>query len=65
MGNFYGVEWYTIHLFDFFVDISLLANVFKSIIINLRMLATLSGLAGAFILVFNVVSLGTYVPVIY
>ena len=22
MGNFWGVEWYTIHLFDMFTDIS-------------------------------------------
>lgn len=31
-ANLYGVEWYTIHMFDFFVGISLLTNVFKAII---------------------------------
>jgi hypothetical protein len=35
MGNFVGVEWYVIHLFDYFVGISLLTNVFKAVIDNI------------------------------
>jgi hypothetical protein len=65
LGNFVGVEWYTMHIFDFFVGISLLTNVFKAILNNLKLLTLLSGLAGCFILVFNIISLNTYVPVIY
>ena len=65
LGNFYGVEWYTIHLFDFFVNIPLLSNVFKAIIISIKELMTLSFLATAFILVFNVLSFSTYTSVIY
>jgi hypothetical protein len=65
LGNFVGVEWYTMHLFDFFVGISLLTNVFKAILNNIKILGLLSGLAGCFILVFNIMSLNTYVPVIY
>jgi hypothetical protein len=59
------VEWYTIHIFDYFVGISLLTNVFKAIINNIKDLALLSAFAGCFILVFNVLSLDTYTPVIY
>lgn len=65
LGNFVGVEWYTMHLFDFFVGISLLTNVFKAILDNIKLLGLLSGLAGCFILVFNIISLNTYVSVIY
>ena len=65
MGNFVGIEWYTVHLFDFFVGIPMLANVFKALIQNIRVLTILSALATAFVLVFNVLSLSTYVPVIY
>lgn len=65
LGNFVGIEWYTMHLFDFFVGISLLTNVFKAILDNIKLLALLSGLAGCFILVFNIISLNTYVSVIY
>lgn len=65
MGNFVGVEWYVIHLFDYFVGISLLTNVFKAVIDNIGELSLLSAFAGCFILVFNVVSLNTYTPVIY
>lgn len=65
LGNFVGVEWYTMHIFDFFVGISLLTNVFKAILDNIKLLGLLSGLAGCFILVFNIISLNTYVPVIY
>jgi hypothetical protein len=36
LGNFYGIEWYTIHLFDFFASIPLLSNVFKSLLIGLK-----------------------------
>jgi hypothetical protein len=53
------------HIFDFFVGISLLTNVFKAILDNIKLLGLLSGLAGCFILVFNIISLNTYVPVIY
>jgi hypothetical protein len=35
MGNFVGVEWYVIHLFDYFVGITLLTNVFKAVIDNI------------------------------
>lgn len=65
MGNFVGVEWYVIHLFDYFVGISLLTNVFKAVIDNIGELSLLSAFAGCFILVFNVVSLNTYTPVIF
>lgn len=65
LGNFYGVEWYMIHLFDFFVDIPMLTNVFKAIIINIKELTILSLLATTFILVFNVLSFSTYSSVIY
>jgi len=65
MGNFVGVEWYVIHLFDYFVGISLLTNVFKAVIDNIGELSLLSAFAGCFILVFNVVSLNTYTSVIY
>lgn len=65
LGNFVGIEWYTMHLFDFFVGISLLTNVFKAILDNIKLLGLLSGLAGCFILVFNIISLNTYVSVIY
>lgn len=53
------------HIFDFFVGISLLTNVFKAILNNLELLGLLSGLAGCFILVFNVMSLNTYTEVVY
>lgn len=53
------------HIFDFFVGITLLTNVFKAILNNLKLLGLLSGLAGCFILVFNVISLNTYTPVVY
>lgn len=65
MGNFVGVEWYVIHLFDYFVGISLLTNVFKAVIDNIGELSLLSAFAGCFILVFNIVSLNTYTPVIF
>jgi hypothetical protein len=65
MGNFFGVEWYTIHLFDVFTDIPELTNIFKAILNNFKKLALLSFLAGVFILVFNVISLNTYTPVIW
>lgn len=65
MGNFVGVEWYTIHLFDIFTDISELTNIFKAILNNFKKLALLSFLAGVFILVFNVISLNTYTPVLW
>jgi len=64
-GNFIGVEWYTIHIFDIFTDISELTNIFKAILQNIQKLAILSMLAGAFILVFNVLSLSTYTHVIW
>jgi hypothetical protein len=65
LGNFVGVEWYTIHLFDIFTSYSELTNIFKAILNNFKKLALLSFLAGVFILVFNVVSLNTYTPVIW
>lgn len=34
MGNFMGVEWYTIHLFDIFTEVNELANIFKAILNN-------------------------------
>ncbi len=64
-GNFIGVEWYTIHIFDIFTDISELTNIFKAILDNAQKLTILSILAGVFILVFNVLSLSTYSHVIY
>ncbi len=65
LGNFYGVEWFTLHIFDYFANIPLLANVFKAIINNIKILVIFSLLAGAFILVFNILSFRTYTPVIY
>jgi hypothetical protein len=65
MGNFFGVEWYVIHLFDYFVGIPLLTNVFKAVINNISELTLLSTFAGCFILVFNIITLNTYTPVIY
>lgn len=65
LGNFVGVEWYTIHLFDVFTNYPELTNIFKAILNNFKKLALLSFLAGVFILVFNVVSLNTYTEVIY
>lgn len=54
-----------IHLFDYFVGITLLTNVFKAVIDNIGELSLLSAFAGCFILVFNIVSLNQYTPVIY
>jgi hypothetical protein len=65
MGNFVGVEWYVIHLFDYFVGITLLTNVFKAVIDNIGELSLLTAFAGCFILVFNIISLNFYTPVIY
>lgn len=65
MGNFVGVEWYTIYLFNLFVGVPNLINVFKAIILNINQLILLSVLAGLFVLVFNILSLNTYTPVIY
>jgi hypothetical protein len=65
LGNFVGVEWYTIHLFDIFTNYPDLTNIFKAILNNFKKLALLSFLAGVFILVFNVVSLNTYTSVIW
>jgi prepilin signal peptidase PulO-like enzyme (type II secretory pathway) len=65
LGNFVGVEWYTIHLFDIFTAYPELTNIFKAILNNFKKLALLSFLAGVFILVFNVVSLNTYTEVMW
>lgn len=65
LGNFYGIEWYVMHIFDYFVGISLLTNVFKAVIDNISELVLLSAFAGCFIMVFNIVSLNIYTPVIY
>jgi len=65
LGNFYGIEWYVMHLFDYFVGISLLTNVFKAVIDNISELLLLSCFAGCFIMVFNIVSLNIYTPVIF
>jgi hypothetical protein len=65
LGNFVGIEWYTIHLFDMFTNFPELTNIFKAIINNFKKLALLSFLAGVFILVFNVISLNTYTPVMW
>lgn len=65
LGNVSGVEWYTTHLFDFFVGFPELINVFKAIVENISILFTLSMLATIFVVVFNILSLSTYVPVIY
>lgn len=64
-GNFIGMQYFTVHIFDIFLQISLLGNVFKAITTNAKTLSILSLLAGAFIFVFNVLSFGTYTPVIY
>ena len=53
------------HLFDFFVSIESLANVFKSVLNNIKILSLLSALLAIFILVFNVISLGVYAHVVY
>lgn len=65
MGNTLGLQYFTIHIFDIFLQISLLGNVFKAITVNTNILMTLSLLAGAFIFVFNVLSFGTYSTTIY
>ena len=65
LGNFVGVQWYMIHLFDIFTAYSELTNIFKAILNNFKKLALLSFLAGVFILVFNVISLNTYTPVMW
>mgnify|MGYP001199445721 CR=1 FL=1 len=65
LGNFVGIEWYTIHLFDIFTNYTELTNIFKAILNNFKKLALLSFLAGVFILVFNVVSLNTYNSIIW
>jgi hypothetical protein len=65
MGNFVGIEWYTIHLFDIFTEISELTNIFKAILNNIKKLTFLSFLAAVFILVFNVIALNTYTPVLW
>ena len=65
MGNFWGIEWYTIHIFDIFTDVSELTNIFKAILNNIKKLTLLSFLAAVFILVFNVISLNTYTPVLF
>lgn len=64
-GNFFGVEWYTTHLFNLFVGIPQLTNVSKAILDNFKLLLILSGLAGLFVMVFNIISLNTFVTVIY
>lgn len=64
-GNFFRIEWYTTHLFNLFVGVPQLINVFKAIIENIKSLLILSLLAAAFTAVFNVLSLSIYVPVIY
>lgn len=43
----------------------MLSNVFKAIFMNIKELATLSLLATAFIVVFNVLSFSTYTVVVY
>lgn len=48
-----------------FTTIPLLTNVFKAVINNISTLTILSMLATAFVLVFNILSLSTYTPVIY
>jgi hypothetical protein len=65
MGNFMGMQYFTIHIFDIFLQVSILGNVFKAITVNVTILSTLSLLAGAFIFVFNVLSFGTYSSAIY
>lgn len=65
MGNFLGMQYFTIHIFDIFLQVSLLGNVFKAITGNFTILGTLSALAGAFIFVFNVLGFGTYSASIY
>jgi hypothetical protein len=65
LGNFFGVEWYTTNLFNLFVGIPQLINVSKAIVANIKLLFILSCLAALFVMVFNIISLNTYVPVIY
>ncbi len=65
MGNFFGIEWYTIHIFDIFSNIPELSNIFKAIMENIRKLTILAVLVATFILIFNVLSLNTYTSVIY
>lgn len=61
----YGPAYFTIHIFDIFLKIQILGNVFKSITNNLKILNVLSALTGVFIMVFNIVSLKTYAPIIF
>ena len=35
LGNFVGIEWYVIHLFEYFVGVALLSNVFQAVINNI------------------------------
>jgi hypothetical protein len=65
IGNLYGIQYFTIHIFDIFLQVSILGNVFKAIAQNAGQLFILSLLAGAFIFVFNVLSLSTYAKTIY
>lgn len=48
-----------------FTEISELTNIFKAILNNFKKLVFLSFLAAVFILVFNVVALNTYTPVLW
>lgn len=65
LGNFVGIEWYVMHLFECFVGVALLANVFQAVLNNIGELTLLSIFATCFILVFNIISLNTYAPVLY
>ena len=65
LGNFLGIEWYVIHLFEYFVGVALLSNVFQAVINNISELALLSVFASTFIMVFNNLSINSYAPAMY
>lgn len=60
-----GPAYFTIHIFDIFLRIPILGNVFKSITSNFEILKYLSALSAVFIMVFNIISLKTYAPTIF
>lgn len=65
LGNFVGIEWYVLHLFEYFVGVAQLANIFQAVINNIGELTMLSIFASVFIMVFNILSVNTYAPVMY
>ena len=52
-------------MFEYFVGVALLANVFQAVINNIGELALLSVFASTFIMVFNILSINSYAPAMY